>query len=391
MNKKLHILIIPSWYPEFEGDYLGSFFREQAIGISNHNCKVGIIFPELKSLRGLKKIRLFPKLKTFNDNGLITYKFLWSNWFIKAKYLQIQTFKNLGYLLFKRYIKKNGFPDIIHCQSIFNAGFLGEYIFDKHKIPYIITEHNSGFYYKDQGFERHLISVHRIINKSKQCLSVSRNYSNYLDNIFNTNKKWGVHHNIVSSLFVDAKIKYPIKEKFVFICISRLSKIKNIDLIIKAFKKFNNSVPNSELRVIGIGSEKKKLKQLCQDLKIDQSVKFLGRKLRYQIIEEINLSNVMVYASNFETFGVIFVEALALGRPILSADCGSINEIINKKLGIIIKNNSIENFTNGMKSIYKNYENYKPNKIREYCKENFSETKLSLKLIEEYKKALLLS
>ena len=49
-NDKLHILIIPSWYPEFEGDYVGSFFREQAIGISRQNCKVGIIYPELKSL-----------------------------------------------------------------------------------------------------------------------------------------------------------------------------------------------------------------------------------------------------------------------------------------------------------------------------------------------------
>ena len=53
-NDKLHILIIPSWYPEFEGDYVGSFFREQALGISRQNCKVGIIYPELKSLRSLK-------------------------------------------------------------------------------------------------------------------------------------------------------------------------------------------------------------------------------------------------------------------------------------------------------------------------------------------------
>ena len=93
MNKKLHILIIPSWYPEFEGDYLGSFFREQALGIFRNNCDVGVIFPELKSLRSLKKIRIFPKFRVPNDDGLITYKFLWSNWFIKTKYLQIIAFK----------------------------------------------------------------------------------------------------------------------------------------------------------------------------------------------------------------------------------------------------------------------------------------------------------
>ena len=82
--------------------------------------------------------------------GLITYKILWSNWFIKLQSIQIIAFKYLGFFI-KRYIKKNTSPDIIHCQSIFNSGFLGEYIFDKYKMPYIITEHNSGFYHEDQG------------------------------------------------------------------------------------------------------------------------------------------------------------------------------------------------------------------------------------------------
>ena len=69
--------------------------------------------------------------------------------------------------MFKDYIKQNGMPDLIHCQSVFNAGFLGEYIYDKHKIPFIITEHNSGFYYNNQGFKRFYNSVKRVLDKSK--------------------------------------------------------------------------------------------------------------------------------------------------------------------------------------------------------------------------------
>ena len=88
-NKKLHILIIPSWYPEFFGDYVGSFFREQALGIYKQKCKVGIVYPELKSLRGLKKIRILPNIKISVDEGLLTYRYLWSNWLIKQKKLQI--------------------------------------------------------------------------------------------------------------------------------------------------------------------------------------------------------------------------------------------------------------------------------------------------------------
>ena len=268
-NDKLHILIIPSWYPEFEGDYVGSFFREQALGISRQNCKVGIIYPELKSLRSLK-FRFIPRLVRYDDMGLITYKILWSNWFVKLQSLQIIAFKYLGFFLFKRYIKKNGVPDIIHCQSIFNSGFLGEYIFDKYKIPYIITEHNSGFYHKDQGmdFEKFYKQTVEIINKSQKCLSVSNFYSKYLDNLLRVNQNWDVHHNIVDNSFLSTEIKFPNTKNFIFLCVSRLHKIKNIDLIIESFKKFNIKYPNSELRIVGVGSELQNLKNLTKKNKL---------------------------------------------------------------------------------------------------------------------------
>ena len=105
MSKKIHILIIPSWYPDDKDDFGGSFFREQSLGILKHGCDVGIIFPDLKSLKGLRKIRIFPKFHYENDEGLRTFRMLWNNWFPKMKPLQILFFKLFGLILFKRYIK----------------------------------------------------------------------------------------------------------------------------------------------------------------------------------------------------------------------------------------------------------------------------------------------
>ncbi len=388
MDKSLHILVIPSWYPEFNGDYVGSFFREQAIAINKKKCKVGLIFPELKSLRTLKKIKVIPNLHIMNDSGLTTYRYLWTNWFIKQQKLQILAFKYLGYKLFKKYIKDNGRPDVIHCQSIFYAGFLGEYIFDKHKIPFLITEHNSGFYYKNQGFEKFIFSVKRIIKKSSVCLAVSENYSKYLTNLFGNEIKWKTHHNIVSDPFILEKIRYPKKNNFIFICVSRLSKIKNIPLLINSFKRFNDKFPNSELKLIGIGSEKKSLKKLVTRLDINKKVKFLGMKVRKEVINEINSSHAMIYASSFETFGVIFIESLALGKPVITTDCGSANEIINKKVGVILKSNDEDEMVSSMFKLYKNYDEYDPKYLRKYCKENFSEEILSTKLIKIYKEII---
>ena len=384
----LHILIIPSWYPEYNGHYMGSFFREQAIGLKKNGCDVGIIYPELKSLRNTLDIRVLPKLEYFDDNVLKTMKLKWSNWFIKSKSLQIFAFKYIGYFLFKKYVKHNGLPDLIHCQSIFNAGFLGENIFDKHNIPYIVTEHNSGFYYHNQGFKGFYSGVKRVLNKSKKCFAVSNSFSKHLDSEIKINKKWDFHHNLVNEQFINTKPKKLGKNNFTFLCVSRLHKIKNIDLIIKSFKIFNNYYPESKLKIIGIGSELKYLTNIVVKNNLNNNVFFLGEKSRKEIISEFNSSNAFVYCSSFETFGVIFVESMSLGKPIVSLNCESSSEIIPKSCGIIVNKKTKEDFANAMIKLYQNYSDYDPIKIKEYCNSKFSEEKISLRMIDHYRSIL---
>ena len=388
INKKLHILIIPSWYPEHNGHYMGSFFREQAIGIKKNGCNVGIIYPELKSLRNTFDIRVFPQVQYYDDEGLKIIKLRWSNWFIKSKFLQILAFKYIGYYLFIKYIKQNGMPDLIHCQSVFNAGFLGEYIYDTHDIPFIVTEHNSGFYYNNQGFKRFYNSVKRVLNKSKKCYAVSENYSKYLDSELKINKKWDFNNNIVNDHFLKTKLKSTDKSNFTFLCVSRLHKIKNIDLIIRSFKIFNKKYPNSKLKIIGIGSEFKNLNTIVNENDLQNNVFFLGEISRGNIVQEFNSCNAFVYASSFETFGVIFVESMSLGRPIVSLNCGSSNEIIPDFCGIIVNKKTTDDFSNAMVTIYEDYLNYDPVKIKKYCNSKFSEKLLSLKMINNYKQIL---
>jgi len=384
MNKKLHVLIIPSWYPSFKEDYVGSFFREQAIALSKENCRVGILFPELLSLRKLKNIKIFPSYSIYNDNGVNTFKLKWSNWFIKSKYLQIKAFKFIGHLLFKKYLSKFGKPDLIHCQSIFNASFLGEYLSTKYEIPFIIIEHNSGFYYKTQGFQKYYNSAIRISSKAKKCFSVSSSYSKYLNKELKNNLEWGVHHNIVSDFFFKTRIQTPNTEKFIFLTINRLHKIKNVDLLIKSFHLFNEIYPFSELRIVGVGYEYKQLKRLSRSLGIDKKVKFLGRLNRSEIPKQINQSHVYVHSSIYETFGVVFVESLAMGRPVISTNVGGVNEIVDETVGIIINDSNPDEFFQAMKNIKENYETFNPIKIREYCKKRFSEEFLTKKLISHY-------
>ena len=384
---KIHVLVIPSFYPRFNGDYVGSFWREQAIGVSKQNCKVGVIYPELESLRSRRKIRLIPKFDFKDDEGVLTYRYLWTNWFIKLRHLQITSYKILGMILFKKYIKEHGLPDIIHCQSIFNAGFLGEYIYNIYKIDYIINEVNSGFLFKNQGLQKYYKDAVRITNKSKECYTVSNKYAKYLNEELPNKLKWKVHHNIVSNKFLNAELVTRKNKKFVFLSIARLHKVKNLGLIIKSFKIFNNEVENSELRFIGVGSEYDHLKKLSINLNIESQVKFLGRIDRKNLINEINDSNALVHSCPYETFGVVFVEALALGRPIVAVHSPGSSDILTKEVGILSENNEIS-MSNSMIEIFNRYNEFDPFNIRKYCKNNFSEDFLSKKMLDNYNSIL---
>ena len=101
-------------------------------------------------------------------------------------------------------------------------------------------------------------------------------------------------------------------------------------------------------------------------------------------IEEFNQCHAFVYASAFETFGVIFVESMSMGKPIISLDCGSAREIISELSGIIVEKRNAQDMSSSMEELYNNYSKYDSYSIRKFCESNFSEKKLSLKMIGHY-------
>ena len=381
MSKKIHILVIPSWYPDNKNDFDGSFFREQSLGVLKQGCDVGIIFPDLKDLRSLKKIRIFPKIQYENDEGLRTYRMLWNNWFPKLIFLQILFFKLLGLILFKRYVKKFGRPDVIHCHSVMMGGWLTEKISDKYKIPFVITEHNSLFF---RGLhKKYYTKISEICNKSSLCLSVSSAYCKILKKTIPESPDWIPHNNIVSQKFLSTNIKKKAKDPFVFISISSLYKHKNVPLILKSFKKFNEDHPKSELKIIGVGLEERTIKTIKEKLKL-KNVFFLGRKTRDQIVNELNKSNVFVLGTKYETFGVVLIEAISMGVPVIVTDCGGSYDIMNEEVGRVTKQNDVEDMYKSMLDVYARYDEFIPQNLRNYSGSKFSEKKLSTILVKHY-------
>lgn len=378
----MHILIIPSWYSNDINKTNGSFFREQAIALKEHGYQVSLIYPEILTLKEYIKRNTLGNIRFLDDNGVNTYsKVAWKipkSGVIGYNYIFRSTMKKL----YKNVVENHGKPDIIHAHSSVWAGYNAMKLSKEENIPLVITEHSSilssGILTK---YEK--VLVKKEFTYANKIISVSNSLKNELNKYIN-NKDIEVIPNMVDMMNFSEKIKYNKKDKkFRFLTVSYLRKIKRVDIIIKAFAtKFKGK--NIELYIGGDGEAKNYLKQLCIKLGVENQVVFLGALSRKHVNYYMNFCDVFVLSSEYETFGVVLIEALSCGKPIVSTKCGGPNDIINNQNGILVKCNDINSFGEAMQFIKSNYNKYNKNFIKEDCYKRFSKQSVLKQLDKIY-------
>ncbi|WP_411893500.1 glycosyltransferase family 4 protein [Winogradskyella sp. A2] len=155
---------------------------------------------------------------------------------------------------------------------------------------------------------------------------------------------------------VNFKSLLPIRKKYVFSFLGRLSNVKGIDFIIDAFEKFNLKVPDSLLLIIGEGEESERINKLILKKKLNKSILLLGKIKPPALINYINLSTAGLFASYAEGFSNAMLEYLACGTPIISTNVGGVDElIIEGETGYIITERCLDQFISAMhKSLHVN-------------------------------------
>jgi glycosyltransferase involved in cell wall biosynthesis len=112
---------------------------------------------------------------------------------------------------------------------------------------------------------------------------------------------------------------------------------KQPELFIEALAKLQNRIDKKiELTMVGNGNRVPELKALCQSLNLN--VDFVGYKTKPQIAEILYKSDFFLHASKVETFGVVVVEALMTGTPVICSAVGGLPELIDDSNGVLCEN-----------------------------------------------------
>lgn len=377
----MHVLILPSWYPLNNDDLNGCFFREQAHAIDRNGIKVGVIVPQFRSLRlGIKAITRSYQCEKWMDGRIPTYFMHGMFWFPKIPHLDLYRWTQAGLKLFEKYMKEQGRPDVIHVHSLLLAGPLAFAINQKYKIPYCVTEHST-------TFARNLIAPWQwsFLKKSEKnanyLSAVSNEFCLLLEQKLGGNK-WNFLPNLLDKEF--AKKVFVTKKENQFCAIGWMLPKKGFDILLKAFAKLYKEKPEAKLILGGDGPERENLQKLAQTLNIEEAVIFTGALSRENVRLLMAESTCFVLSSYVETFGVVVIEALSQGMPVVATKCGGPESIVLPEDGILVEVANIEALAQAMISVIEKRHIYDSELIRQRCLERFSEKAFISRVIKIY-------
>ena len=122
-----------------------------------------------------------------------------------------------------------------------------------------------------------------------------------------------------------------------------LRKRKGVDILIRAFKDIIGRMNNVSLVIVGSGEEEKNLKDLTKKLQLQSYTEFTGRVSDEEIKLWYNACDVHCAPSRKEAFGIIYVEAMACGKPVIGPNHGGPKEIIEDGItGFLFKSENVK-------------------------------------------------
>jgi len=201
--------------------------------------------------------------------------------------------------------------------------------------------------------------------------------------------------NVVSTYIpntVDTSIFKYLKQnntcEFTFVTVGNLIPRKQMDLTVRAFTEAFRNDKNVNLIVIGEGEDRKKLESIIKKEKMEKSILLTGRLDRNDISEQFNKSNCFVLPSRAETFGVVYIEAMASGLPVIATKCGGPEAFIKDNNGVLIDIDNYVELVNAMRFIYENHSNYNRKDISREAHKQFSPENIANEIENLYRKIL---
>lgn len=376
------VLWMVSWYPSRLDMFNGDFIQRHARAVSLY-CDVYVIYvvkdenkvwregnEELVTGNLRERIIFYHSPKT--GIGLL------DRYLSQLKYMR--SFKQA----IKEYINANGIPDQVHVHIAMKAGLAALWAKKKWKVPFLVTEHWTGYYPQSKPSVYDSNPLFRLLNRrilkeASLFLPVTKNLGETVKNNF-INVSYRVVPNVVNTELFYYKPFRPTR--FRFIHFSYMNYQKNPDGILDAVKLLKEKGCDFELLMIG--QEDDRLISKTENNGLSEIVSFHAVVPYCDVAKQMQMASAFLLFSRFENLPCVILEALCCGLPVISSNVGGISEVINAQNGILVANENINQLADAMQQVIENYAAYDKQRISDIAKEKFSYTAVGAQYFSTY-------
>jgi len=382
-----------------DGSGSGTYTRNIAVHLQKKGHDVCVVMPEnTKDFAAIPNVSLIPVYFQHTEviEGMLPFNFPCFTTHPRS----VMTFADLDDEQLDMYLSafenainraiKDFKPDIIHGQHIWLLSWLAI----KTGIPYVVTAHGTDLMGYKQ-WERFRNYAKETAEGAKKIITISNDNNELVSELFpncadkavfmqNGYDTGRFYPEPVSREQIEKMFNIKLKKKLVLF-VGKLAHFKGVDILIEALRLYEKEYPGEITSIIaGDGELATSLKKQAADGNL-KDLHFLGHLDSTQLRELYSTADVSLVPSRREPFGLVAIEALACGCPVIATNQGGLTDIINDDVGSLVNVEDAEDLKNAIrKEIHHPDRAQRGKNAAKYALDNYAQDSLMDTLIKIY-------
>lgn len=324
----MKLCILTTSFPQYDGDKSGSFILDVLRPLEDSIENIIVVAPHsalsrglrLKNIKIVRFVYFFPRKlqKLAYIHGIESNLRL--SWLSRFQLLFfLPSFFLTAFIQCRK-------VDIIHAHWTM-AGFIAVIISKLLRKKVVVTVHGTDIDKAGKGW-MNLVNSYTLSN-ADAVISVSNYLANQVSKRYKDVKNiYVIPDGIILGKYKERKKILKLQGKIIFI--GRLHPSKGVDILLNALKELNKKLPAASLSIIGSGESESSLKNLASKLALEKKVVFIGERARSKMPTLLSKADILILPSRREGFGLVLIEAMAAGLPVIGSDIGGISDIIQE-------------------------------------------------------------
>jgi len=278
---------------------------------------------------------------------------------------------------------RNTHPTFVHIHTLYPAGAAGRILAREHELPYIVTIHGSDLY-SNMKRPAWVARLRRVVDDAAAIVCVSDSLAQ--DAIAMVGAR--PERTLVIPNSFDASTFSPrpksLRVRPTLLTVGRLVDVKGHRFLIEAVAALVSAYPELALRIAGEGPERRALQARAAELDIADHVEFLGNLTPDRLSEEYHRADLFVLPSVREGFGVVVVEALASGTPVVATRSGGPESILCAQCGELVAPGDAGELASGISRALSRAGEFDPDALSSYVGERYGSGVVGARLVKLY-------